>query len=636
MKSKKTAFKSIAWLLSISMLLVWLVGMVAVTIHQTALYEEALQTASADYARTFAEYCDQRVPADLRYANDVSTREDWMQCVNLFSLDQADSSHVLRGFMSWDKIPVTAAVIVYDGEGQEYFSSLDSCLVFSYITEKHWEQGKQVPSGRLWLEMGKDPEVLTALGKLREDNFFYVGNPSGIAGTMRITGYVHGDKIVPSTISYAINESYNKDELEWITVLDRVPSNDGRKVTVYTRGGRAFWPAQEKEETWQGKTYGGLTDQLRKENTEIRNDPLGGNNTLIMCKFSEYKVYRGVGEQKKVAYTVHALVKSSPIQMAVQKLIVTYHVTFLLTVLAVWLVLRRIRRNLTLPIGTLNAQMAGECPPELEYDSEWTEPLELAERFDELTNTINALKDTLQSKENEINQLNQALGYAKQAEENRRKLVSAVAHELKTPLAVIHGYTEGLQEQIAEEKREQYLATILSESERMDKLVMEMLDLSRLEAGRVKLARDTFSLTELTQSVFETLSLEAEKKDLKISFTWGCGEIRADEGRMEQVIRNLASNAVRYTPEGGHIRVRTEKKGNTVSFFMENDAAPFSEETLTKVWETFYRADRARNGKGTGLGLAIVKNIIKLHGGSCSVRNTETGVEFSFRIPQYG
>ena len=169
----------------------------------------------------------------------------------------------------------------------------------------------------------------------------------------------------------------------------------------------------------------------------------------------------------------------------------------------------------------------------------------------------------------------------------------------------------------------------------MDELVMEMLDLSRLEAGRVTLSRDTFSLTELTQSVFDRLAREMEKKSLHLTFDLHCErQIHADEGRMEQVILNLASNAVRYTPNGGQIRVRTEQKLGDVYFYMENDAAAFTEEELTKVWETFYRTDRARHGKGTGLGLAIVKNIIKLHGGNCAVRNTPSGVEFSFRIPQ--
>ena len=96
-------------------------------------------------------------------------------------------------------------------------------------------------------------------------------------------------------------------------------------------------------------------------------------------------------------------------------------------------------------------------------------------------------------KDNEITRLNTALTYAKTAEENRRQMTSHIAHELKTPLAVVHSYAEGLQEHIAEDKRDKYIDVILSETERMDAMVLEMLDLSRLEAGKVKLSRDQFS-----------------------------------------------------------------------------------------------------------------------------------------------
>jgi signal transduction histidine kinase len=632
MKNKKTSFKSIAWLLSIAMLLLWLVTMIALSVHQTVVYEDILYNAGLSYAREFARFGELKGLVDLRDVKKESVREEWMESVAMFSGDQSDNTVVLYGWMSNKKIPANAAVIVYDGEGQEYFSSRSSCMWFSYITERNWESGDRIPDDSLWLEVGNDPEVMTALETMRENGFFYANG--GFANNMRITGYVRGDKIVPAKISYVLSNSVEPEESAWITVLDRtVPPNSGGKVTLYTAGGKVFWPTQEQEVIWQGKTYDGLTDQLRKENTEIRKWMV--RNPFEMYMFSQHTVYSGEGEQKEVAYTVHTVVKCSPILVAMEKLVVIYQLTFLLTALAVWLILRRIRRNLTLPIRTLNAQMAGEFPPELEYDSEWIEPVELEQRFTELTDTIKIQNDELRRKENEINRLNQALDYAKQAEENRRSVISAVAHELKTPLAVIHGYTEGLQENIAEEKKDQYLATILSESERMDKLVMEMLDLSRLEAGKVKLARDTFFLTELIQSVFDRLSREMEKKSLQVTFDLHCeGQIHADEGRMEQVILNLASNAVRYTPAGGHIRVRTEKKVGMVFFYMENDATPFAQEELTKVWETFYRTDRARNGKGTGLGLAIVKNIIKLHGGTCYARNTQSGVEFSFHIPQ--
>ena len=98
----------------------------------------------------------------------------------------------------------------------------------------------------------------------------------------------------------------------------------------------------------------------------------------------------------------------------------------------------------------------------------------------------------LQLQKSEITRLNTALDYAKTAEENRRQMTSNIAHELKTPLAVIHSYAEGLRERVAEEKRDRYLEVILSETERTDGMVLELLDLSRLEAGKVKLARETF------------------------------------------------------------------------------------------------------------------------------------------------
>ena len=218
-------------------------------------------------------------------------------------------------------------------------------------------------------------------------------------------------------------------------------------------------------------------------------------------------------------------------------------------------------------------------------------------------------------------------------------MTSNIAHELKTPLAVIHSYAEGLKEHIAEGKREKYLDVILAESEHLDNIVLELLDLSRLEAGRVKLARDDFSLSDLTYRVFERLDMAAQAKNLKIEYHFpdDC-TVTADETRIRQVIENFAANAVKYTPANGNICVRIAvQRYSTVArrsatFSIENDSAPLSDEALDKVWDTFYRADESRSGMGTGLGLAIAKSIVELHGGSCSVRNTTTGVVFQFTI----
>ena len=101
---------------------------------------------------------------------------------------------------------------------------------------------------------------------------------------------------------------------------------------------------------------------------------------------------------------------------------------------------------------------------------------------------------------------------------------------------------------------------------------------------------------------------------------------------MAQVIENFASNAVKYTPEGGRVQVTLRRSGGKTVFTIKNDSAPLSDEALSKVWDTFYRADGARSGGGTGLGLAIAKSIVELHGGTCAAYNTATGVAFRFAI----
>ncbi len=212
-------------------------------------------------------------------------------------------------------------------------------------------------------------------------------------------------------------------------------------------------------------------------------------------------------------------------------------------------------------------------------------------------------------------------------------MTSHIAHELKTPLAVVHSYAEGLKEHIAEDKRDKYLDVILSETERMDGMVLEMLDLSRLEAGKVKLARDTFSLGDLARSIFAKLERAAEAKELQLTFRFPEDTtITADEGRIAQVVENFATNAVKYTSVGGKIAVSIYRRWDKTTFAVENECPPLSNEALSKVWDTFYRVDEARSGGGTGLGLAIAKSIIELHGGKCKAYNTRTGVRFEFTL----
>jgi signal transduction histidine kinase len=207
---------------------------------------------------------------------------------------------------------------------------------------------------------------------------------------------------------------------------------------------------------------------------------------------------------------------------------------------------------------------------------------------------------------------------------------------------VIHSYAEGLQEGIAKEKENQYLSVILEQSEKMDGLVLQMLDFSRLEAGKVRLSTDNFSLLKLAQSITDRFQPLLEDKDLTLQYGV-CQDflITADEARIEQVITNLVSNALKYTEPGNTITVSVYQHDGKAGFSIENPGTWLTDEQLEKVWDSFFRADPSRSTPGTGLGLAVVKQIIQLHQGSCRARNmlykkqedTYTGVQFSFQIP---
>jgi signal transduction histidine kinase len=242
----------------------------------------------------------------------------------------------------------------------------------------------------------------------------------------------------------------------------------------------------------------------------------------------------------------------------------------------------------------------------------------------------------------ELQQTKSALHYAEYAEEKRRQLISNITHELKTPLAVIHSYVEGLQSDIAEEKKEHYLAVIQDETQRMDAMVLQMLDLSRLEAGKVHLSMEPFSLLQLTQTVAQRFEPLLTAKTLTLTYgNTQDFQVTADESRIEQVITNLMTNAIKYTDEGGQIRIHITLHQRKALFSIENTAVPLSATALDKVWDSFYRADPARTEPGTGLGLTLVKQIIELHGGTCQVQNVtykaentvENRVQFSFTLP---
>ncbi len=208
----------------------------------------------------------------------------------------------------------------------------------------------------------------------------------------------------------------------------------------------------------------------------------------------------------------------------------------------------------------------------------------------------------------------------------RRDFVANVSHELRTPLTIVGGFAETLQDRdIPPEKRSEFARTIYTNTQRMQRIVDELLDLSRIETGHWKPRPQNVRIAEATAEVFTRVSAGAAKKGvaLETDFHPAHGVIYADRTALEQILLNLVENALRHTPEGGSIAVRTASAKNGALLEIRDTGTGISHEHIPRIFERFYRADagRSREAGGTGLGLAIVKHLVEAHGGSVSAES---------------
>lgn len=257
-----------------------------------------------------------------------------------------------------------------------------------------------------------------------------------------------------------------------------------------------------------------------------------------------------------------------------------------------------------------------------------------------LSNSLNTLSLNLQNSLDELKDANEKLKEdiekERQIELMRKEFISGISHELKTPLGIIKGFTEGIKDGIAEQRQDMYLDIILDETDKMNDLVLDMLDLSRLELYSYKLELSQFDLVALTLDNFEKFTRQLKEKNLKIQFDSSRENylIEADLRRIDQVLTNFLSNAIRHSFPGTVIKVNFIFDEH---FRMEilNDGKNIPEDKLDKIWDRFYRVDesRSKHDGGSGLGLTIVKNILELHGYPFGAENTDTGLMFFFEIP---
>jgi two-component system sensor histidine kinase BaeS len=222
------------------------------------------------------------------------------------------------------------------------------------------------------------------------------------------------------------------------------------------------------------------------------------------------------------------------------------------------------------------------------------------------------------------------------ADRARRQLLADVSHELMTPLTAIRGYAETLalpQFVPGSKEGQRAVKVIQEEGERIERLVKDLLDLARFEAGGISLAQERVDIDELFERVSDRHAGIARDKGVAMVIEPHEEDLRlvGDPLRLEQALQNLASNALRHTPPGGTVRLGATREDGRVTITVTDNGIGIPDEHLPHVFDRFYKADQSRSAGGSGLGLSIVKAIVERHGGTVAVRSRQ-GVETVFEI----
>ena len=268
---------------------------------------------------------------------------------------------------------------------------------------------------------------------------------------------------------------------------------------------------------------------------------------------------------------------------------------------------------------------------------------------DEINNlgrSINSMSDKLEKTIKQLRssniELERDIEEKSKIDEMRKTFISDVSHELKTPIALIQGYSEGLLENVNndEESRKFYAEVILDETNKMDRLVKQLLELMKLEYGKREFNNKEFNIVELEKEVIRKSKVMIEEKGAKVEFDKESDiQVFADDFYIEQVMTNYVTNAIKNVKEiGGEKIIKIsnyiDKEKNKVCIKVFNTGENIKEEDLNRIWNRFYKVDESRNREngGTGIGLAFVKAIMSNYENKYGVNNLDNGVEFYFEL----
>jgi len=296
-----------------------------------------------------------------------------------------------------------------------------------------------------------------------------------------------------------------------------------------------------------------------------------------------------------------------------------------------------IGRSFSKPVRKLAA--VADKMANLDFDVEYE--VKTDDELGKLGHSMNVMSRKLQETITELkianNELQKDIEEKEQIDNMRQEFLANVSHELKTPIALIQGYAEGLNDGISDnpEDRKFYCDVIIDEAQKMNRLVKRLLNLNQLEFGTDKPYFERFDVVEVIKSVIASSEIRFKQNDIELYmyeplpvYVW------ADEYLVEEVLTNYISNAINHVKEPSKIRIFTKKYGDIVRISVHNTGDNIPEESIDRIWEKFYKVDKARTREygGNGIGLSIVKAIMKSLNKQCGVINDSDGVEFWFEL----
>ena len=260
----------------------------------------------------------------------------------------------------------------------------------------------------------------------------------------------------------------------------------------------------------------------------------------------------------------------------------------------------------------------------------------LGHNFNKMTET---LEKTIAELKTANNELQKDIEKKEEIDEMRKEFLSNVSHELKTPIALIQGYAEGLQDNVNDdpESREFYCDVIIDEASKMNQMVKKLLTLNQLEFGNDQVNMERFDITTLINGVIQSSKILAEQKGAEIIFRqWDPVYVWGDEFKVEEVLTNYLTNAIHYVKNEMKIDIRCVRSEGLIKTIVFNTGDTIAQEELDKIWIKFYKVDKARTREygGSGIGLSIVKAIMDSMNQQCGVKNFDNGVAFWFTLEE--